>query len=164
MSPSSAASRVGSIGTKDCARRSIARGRSTRPASPRTSLRRIGPLPLPEIERARALTALTRTQADQPFDLTRAPLLRLRLVRQAPEVHTLILTISHLVADGWSFGVLLHELKIAYAAGLEDRPPGLEPALQFSRYRALLDTPEVRASVARSNPTGASASPRFPQP
>lgn len=103
-----------------------------------------------ESARAAAAEALARTQADETFDLTRAPLLRLALVRFADVEHVLLLTVSHLVADGWSFGVLLHELKVSYGALREGRVPELEPALQYAQYRTLLDGEGVRTSTAKS--------------
>lgn len=96
------------------------------------------------------LAALARAQNEETFDLTRAPLLRLLLVRRGAEDHVLILTVSHLIADGWSFGVLLHELKLSYAAGVAGRPAELELPLQYAQYAALLDGATVRASTARS--------------
>lgn len=103
-----------------------------------------------QAERGPGLDSLARTQGDTVFDLTRAPLLRVLLVRLSSEEHSLILTLHHLIADGWSFGVLLHELRLAYDALVAGRKPSLEPALQFDEYRALLDSPPVQASAKRS--------------
>jgi amino acid adenylation domain-containing protein len=57
---------------------------------------------------------LARSEPRQPFDLGRAPLLRARLLRLAAEEHTLLLTLNHLVADGWSMGVLAQEISALY--------------------------------------------------
>ncbi len=54
-------------------------------------------------------------ESDRPFDLTRGPLLRVRLYRLAPEHHILFLNLHHIVSDGWSFGVLYRELRDLYA-------------------------------------------------
>ena len=52
----------------------------------------------------------------QPFDLAQGPLMRGRLVRLAADEHVLLLTLHHIVSDGWSMGVLLDELGRLYAA------------------------------------------------
>ena len=51
-----------------------------------------------------------------PFDLVAGPLLRARLVRAAADDHLLLLTLHHLVCDGWSMGVLLREFVALYEA------------------------------------------------
>ncbi|MCB1058509.1 MAG: hypothetical protein KDD11_23645, partial [Acidobacteria bacterium] len=67
---------------------------------------------------------LARREAARPLDLERPPLLRTRLVRLAavPDAeHELLLTVHHLVFDGWSLGVLLRELGAAGRG--EELPP-----------------------------------------
>ena len=60
--------------------------------------------------RAQRLRALVEREARLPFDLTRAPLLRARLARLSEHEHVLMLTVHHLVIDGWSVPVLFGEL------------------------------------------------------
>ncbi|WP_405924541.1 amino acid adenylation domain-containing protein [Streptomyces sp. NBC_00035] len=72
---------------------------------------------------AAAATALRRASRAR-FDLARGPLLRVLVVRTADEEHLLLLTAHHLIADGWSFGLLLQELSRVYA---EPAVPGLRP-------------------------------------
>jgi hypothetical protein len=50
-----------------------------------------------------------------PFDLRRAPLLRLTVLRRAADDHTLLLAVHHIICDGWSLRVLLAELGAGYA-------------------------------------------------
>ena len=50
----------------------------------------------------------------QVFELTQAPLMRTKIIKLGPSDHMLWLTLHHLVTDGWSVGVLLHELKQLY--------------------------------------------------
>jgi NRPS condensation-like uncharacterized protein len=70
-----------------------------------------------------------------PFDLTRAPLLRVRLLRLADDDHVLVLILHHIIVDGWSIGVLMEELSELYAAFATGREAQLpEPALQFSDF------------------------------
>src|SRR3990172_596157 len=53
-------------------------------------------------------------EARRPFDLARGPLLRATLLRLADENHVALLTLHHIVADGWSLGVLVRELPPLY--------------------------------------------------
>ncbi|HEX6039474.1 amino acid adenylation domain-containing protein, partial [Longimicrobium sp.] len=64
-------------------------------------------------------------EARAPLDLQRGPLIRGRLVRLAPDDHVLLLTMHHIVSDGWSMGVLTTELSALYAAYREGRTPDL---------------------------------------
>ncbi|HEY0726764.1 MAG TPA: condensation domain-containing protein, partial [Pyrinomonadaceae bacterium] len=59
---------------------------------------------------------LAREEAAKPFDLTRGPLMRATLVRLADERHLLLVTLHHIVADGWSVTLLVQELAALYAA------------------------------------------------
>ena len=64
-------------------------------------------------------------EAAAPFDLRRGPLVRARLLRLAPERHVLLFTLHHIIADGWSMGVLARELSAVYAARLAGRSADL---------------------------------------
>ncbi|HEY0604627.1 MAG TPA: condensation domain-containing protein, partial [Herpetosiphonaceae bacterium] len=66
-------------------------------------------------ERTQAIDRLTHTETQRPFDLTIAPLLRARVLRVAADEHLLLLTLHHIITDGWSMGVLLRELAALYA-------------------------------------------------
>lgn len=79
---------------------------------------------LPAAVRARAMAL-----AAQPFDLALGPLLRLRCVRVDVTHHVLIVVLHHLVADGWSRGVLLRELAAAYSAHRQGRDGASLPPL-----------------------------------
>ncbi|MFF3847788.1 amino acid adenylation domain-containing protein [Streptomyces sp. NPDC002328] len=84
--------------------------------------------------RSRAL-GLAHADAAAPFDLTRAPLLRARLVRVHAEEHLLVLVLHHTVGDGWSMPVLWRELSDGYAAlrrGERPAPPALP--VQYGDY------------------------------
>ncbi|TYZ43810.1 hypothetical protein C2U34_20330, partial [Ralstonia solanacearum] len=69
----------------------------------------------PQAREARLRQHLAQ-QARAPFDLARGPLMRAGLFRLAPQEHVLFLCLHHIVFDGWSMGVLLHELSALYAA------------------------------------------------
>ncbi|MER5374850.1 amino acid adenylation domain-containing protein [Streptomyces sp. NPDC002553] len=88
----------------------------------------------PDEARSRAL-GLAHADAAAPFDLTRAPLLRARLVRVHAEEHLLVLVLHHTVGDGWSMPVLWRELSDGYAAlrrGERPAPPALP--VQYGDY------------------------------
>ncbi len=59
---------------------------------------------------------LVHEEALTPFDLSQGPLLRVALVRLGDQDHVLLLTLHHIVSDGWSMGVLFRELSALYRA------------------------------------------------
>jgi amino acid adenylation domain-containing protein len=72
-----------------------------------------------------------------PFDVRRGPLLRLRLVRTAPDDHTLLWVDHHIVSDAASWRVFFQELRALYEAGERGAPDPLEaPALQYADFAA----------------------------
>ena len=90
---------------------------------------------LSEADSAERLKDLEWQESRTPFDLERGPLLRLKLVRLAPQDHVLLVTMHHIVSDGWSFKVLLHELKTLYEAYAEGKESPLpELAIQYSDF------------------------------
>ncbi|HZI11501.1 MAG TPA: amino acid adenylation domain-containing protein, partial [Myxococcus sp.] len=76
-----------------------------------------------------------REEARRPFDLEAGPLLRAGLLRVGDTEHVLLLVLHHIASDGWSGGVMMHELARLYAAFLEGQPSPL-PALpvQYADY------------------------------
>jgi amino acid adenylation domain-containing protein len=83
------------------------------------------------------LRRLVRAEAGAPFDLARGPLFRGRLVRMAADEHVLLLTMHHIVSDGWSMGVLYRELGALYTAHREGREAELpELPMQYADYAA----------------------------
>jgi amino acid adenylation domain-containing protein len=82
-----------------------------------------------------ALARLSEQEAQAPFDLARGPLARGRLVRLAADEHVLLITLHHIIADGWSMGVLIDELGRLYASysrGEDDPLPPLP--IQYADY------------------------------
>jgi aspartate racemase len=59
---------------------------------------------------------LANEEIQRPFDLEQGPMLRATLLRLEQEEHEFILTMHHIVSDGWSKGVLLRELSALYGA------------------------------------------------
>jgi len=81
---------------------------------------------LAEDERESRMLEVAAEEARKPFDLTRAPLLRASLVRMGHEEHVLLLTVHHIVSDGWSQGVMVREVGKLYQAFSEGKESPLE--------------------------------------
>nr|WP_269202318.1 non-ribosomal peptide synthetase [Ralstonia pseudosolanacearum] len=81
------------------------------------------------------LGLLAEAEARAPFDLEQGPLIRGRLVKLGEQEHVLLITMHHIVSDGWSQGVLARELGMlyeAYRSGGEDPLPALP--IQYADY------------------------------
>ncbi len=90
---------------------------------------------LPESERDGELRRQARAEAATGFDLATAPLLRTRIVRLAPEDHALLLTVHHIVSDGWSMGILHQNVAALYEAATAPSSPPLAPLpVQYADY------------------------------
>jgi amino acid adenylation domain-containing protein len=71
--------------------------------------------------------AAIRREVQEAFDLSRGPLLRLRLLKLGDEEHVLLRTMHHIVSDGWSEGVFNRELDILYEAYRRGQDNPLQP-------------------------------------
>jgi amino acid adenylation domain-containing protein/non-ribosomal peptide synthase protein (TIGR01720 family) len=92
---------------------------------------------LPEEARQARVDELLRAELGRPFDLAAGPLLRAVLLRLGAARHTLLLNMHHIAADGWSKGVIAHELGELYAAALEGREHRLPPLpVRYRDYAA----------------------------
>ncbi|MCP4660219.1 MAG: amino acid adenylation domain-containing protein, partial [bacterium] len=113
-------------------------GRPRQVIAPRLEL----PLPLADLQNLTAerreaeVRRLAAEEALRPFDLQAGPLIRLALLRLADQDHVLLVTMHHIVADGWSMGIFSRELQALYAAALyavsaggESAPPPELPEL-----------------------------------
>jgi amino acid adenylation domain-containing protein len=86
-------------------------------------------------EREAEARRLVVEEAGRPFDLARGPLLRARLIRLGAEDHILCLVLHHIIADGWSLGVLMREVAALYAAARTGEPASLpELPVQYADY------------------------------
>ncbi|HKI06703.1 MAG TPA: amino acid adenylation domain-containing protein, partial [Thermoanaerobaculia bacterium] len=99
---------------------------------PRLDLRAL-PEELRQAEARRALGSLARVR----FDLSRGPLLRMALVALGAEEHLFGWTVHHIVADGWSMGILIREVAAFYQACIEAGSPELPPLpVQYADFAA----------------------------
>ncbi len=84
-----------------------------------------------DVEMRRAL----EEEAQRPFDLDHGPLLRLSLLSLDAEEHVLGVVMHHIIADGWSIGVLIREFVALYESFRAGRPSPLsEMPIQYADY------------------------------
>jgi len=96
-------------------------------------------LSLLETEEARGAEArrLAEEDGERGFDLSRGPLLRVKLVKMGEREHVLLLNMHHIISDGWSVGVLQRELGRLYEEHAGGRKAGLEELeVQYGDYAA----------------------------
>ncbi|HYH19580.1 MAG TPA: amino acid adenylation domain-containing protein [Azospirillum sp.] len=91
---------------------------------------------LPAEARARAVAELRLAERRQGFELSRAPLMRLKLIRLTDAEHTLVWTWHHAILDAWSVPTLLEEVLAAYAAQRAGTTLALEPPRPFKDFIA----------------------------
>jgi amino acid adenylation domain-containing protein len=90
---------------------------------------------LPEAERQVQTQRLSAEEAQRPFDLAQGPLLRATLLRLAEQEHVLLLTLHHIVSDGWSMGVFYRQLAVLYQAfSTGSRPMLPELPIQYPDF------------------------------
>ncbi|MCV3216977.1 amino acid adenylation domain-containing protein [Plectonema radiosum NIES-515] len=92
-------------------------------------------LTLPEVEKQAQVQRWVAQESQYPFDLEHDSLLRVTLLRTAPEEHYLLLTIHHIVSDGWSMGIFMKELSALYKAFIKGEPVPLTAlSLQYADF------------------------------
>ena len=90
---------------------------------------------LAETERDAEARRIAQAERRARFDLAQGPLLRARLLCLRDGEHWLLLTMHHIVTDGWSVGVLWRELAVLYAAFRAGQPSPLPAlAVQYADY------------------------------
>src|SRR5918999_5062244 len=120
--------------------------RTTFPIVEGVAVQRIAPvlevgLPVVELqglgagEREAEVRRLAAEEAQRPFDLARGPLLRVCLLKLGEEDHGLLVTLHHIVTDGWSMGVFVRELSALYQAFCAGAPsPLVGLPIQYADY------------------------------
>ncbi|WSL65986.1 AMP-binding protein [Kitasatospora herbaricolor] len=95
------------------------------------------------------------TERDRLTDLAHEPLTRLLVASRGPADHIVMLGVHHMVSDGWSLGVVLQDLGIAYSALRRRRPvPAPRPG---TGYRELVADANARWPASRAHFTRALA-------
>ncbi|RPJ43736.1 MAG: non-ribosomal peptide synthetase, partial [Chloroflexi bacterium] len=118
---------------------------------------------LAEAERSARVSEYLRQNAATTFDLSTGSLFKARLLKLGPDEHILLVCIHHIVADGWSTGVLVREIRTLYnhftaqaasnlaGPGLTDSPLPALP-IQFTDYATWqqdwLQTASFKAQLA----------------
>ena len=88
-----------------------------------------------EAEREHEAQRLAKEEGRRPFDLSRGPLFRIRLLQLRKEDHVLLMTLHHSVSDGWSMGVLYRELSVLYEAFSKGKPsPLADLPIQYADF------------------------------
>jgi amino acid adenylation domain-containing protein len=108
---------------------------------------------LPEVDRDRERRRLVQEEVFGPFDLERGPLLRAMLLSLGTDDHMLVLTMHHIVSDGWSMEVLCRDLKRLYDARRQGREAVLASLpVQYADYavwqREWLERGELERQMA----------------
>jgi amino acid adenylation domain-containing protein len=108
---------------------------------------------LTDADRGEHVRHLKQQEAQQPFDLGKEPPLRLLLVKMAEDEHLLVLTVHHIIADGWSLNVFLNDLAALYTSLRHGEVPFLAPlAAQYADYaewqRRWLESGEAAAQLS----------------
>ncbi len=102
-----------------------------------------------DLPEARALAEAERLAEEERaarIDVTRAPLLRLLLIRVGDDRHRLVITSHHITMDGWSLPVLVTDLRAAYAAHAVGGERSLPPVTSYRDYLAWLDRQDKEAA------------------
>lgn len=98
-----------------------------------------------------ASTDLLAQDASRPFNLAIGPLIRGSLIRLAENEWILAVTMHHIVADGWSIGILRNEISLFYRIFLDSLIPPPSPLLiQYGDYARWLKTVSTDATLAAS--------------
>jgi len=90
---------------------------------------------LPIQEQAEKTQQLKQKQATQPFDLAKESLIRITLVVLSETEHFLLVCMHHIISDGWSIEVFIHELTSLYNAYTQNHPANLAPLpIQYADF------------------------------
>lgn len=90
---------------------------------------------LADPERKSKADELTRVEGQTPFDIANEDLIRVKLLRLEDRRYTMLLTLHHIVYDGWSLAIFFRELGDGYRAYADGKTPALpELSIQYADY------------------------------
>ncbi len=99
------------------------------------------PLPIVDLQhlhgdaREAEVSRLVTAENDTPFDLRKGPLIRYQLLKLSEREHVMLLTLHHIISDGWSRGILTRELTQMYDSLMSGNEPSLPPLpLQYADF------------------------------
>ena len=112
-----------------------------------------------------AVDAFARETFDAPFDLVQGPLCRVEVLRRSPTDHVLVVAIHHAITDGWSLGVLVQDLYLAYAqikmGSGDELPPVTLSSVAWGAAERALWTPALLEQRATYWKTCLASTTRF---
>ncbi len=79
---------------------------------------------------------LVAEMSKQPFELAQGPLIRYSLICLAPQEFLLVIVVHHMVADGWSLGLIISEISALYSHSTVDKAPLSELPYQYADFAA----------------------------
>jgi amino acid adenylation domain-containing protein len=92
---------------------------------------------LPAAEQEDAAHKLALAEVLKPFDLSKGPLLRVRLLKLADDDHIAVVAMHHIISDAWSMRVFFREMAVLYNSFSQGRPSPLPPLpIQYADYAA----------------------------
>lgn len=101
-------------------------------------------------EQEQTAQRLIDEEAERPFDLSTAPMLRVALLRLAEHTHILQFTLHHIAADAWSLGILVREFSHCYQAFAAGTTPALPPLpIQYADYAHWQRSAQQQERLAR---------------
>ncbi|MBX3301079.1 MAG: amino acid adenylation domain-containing protein [Nitrospira sp.] len=81
------------------------------------------------------IVRLAKEEARRPFRLDQSPLMRITLLKVRDQEHVLLITMHHIISDGWSLGVLMREFAAYYVGSVGDDSVIVPPlAIQYADY------------------------------
>ena len=89
---------------------------------------------LPHAEQQQRLMALLEEDKLLGFDMSRAPLMRLTLIRKAEDAYQVIWTFHHILLDGWSVSLFTSEVAAIYSALSHGVAPRLDLSIPYRNY------------------------------
>lgn len=101
-------------------------------------------------QRDEALAEWMKHETQRPFDLAHGPLMRTHLVRLEDEHHLLVMTVHHIVMDGWSATVLFRDLRELYTAECKGIACPLPPAESYTQFAERLENRDESEEMARA--------------
>ena len=112
------------------------------PAGDEQTVARESAIPITDVDisalvpdaRERAVAELLEHESRRPFDLAAGPLARMHILREAADVHLVVLTAHHLICDGWSSALVLQDLAAFYTADRHGLPARLPAAMSYAEY------------------------------
>src|SRR5262249_14263596 len=99
-------------------------------------------------EQQTQLTSVLEADRRQGFKLSKAPLMRFRLIQTSEVGYTFVWSYHHILLDGWSLGLILDELFRLYSSFGQGQPPALEPSRPYQHYISWLQNQKLSDAEA----------------